>query len=79
MWAVLCTQVCRSEILHSLLYSDWSVRHYLEDIAATSATGIGRVRGLFNDVCRCLLEVLQVQTRRDLVQKMPSTQDSMRY
>lgn len=53
------TRVGRAEVLQALLVSNWATRHYLEDIRASSATSLGRVRALFNDVCRSLLDVLR--------------------
>lgn len=45
-------------MLHALLNSKWSSRHYLEDIAASSSAAIGRVRALFNGVCQSFVGVL---------------------
>jgi len=51
-------RIGRQEMLHALLNSNWSSRHYLEDIAASSSAAIGRVRALFNGVCNSLVHVL---------------------
>jgi hypothetical protein len=53
------TRVGRAEVLQALLVSNWSMRHYLEDIRASTAPALGRVRALFNDLERCLLDVLK--------------------
>jgi hypothetical protein len=53
------SHVGRAEVLQALLVSNWSMRHYLEDIRASSAPALGRVRALFNDLERCLLDVLK--------------------
>eukprot|EP00960_Hanusia_phi_P063027 765337-Hanusia_phi.AAC.2 len=55
----LKVRVVRAEILQALFNSNWSVRHYLSDISASSALKIGRVRALFNKVCRLLVDILK--------------------
>ncbi|EKX51084.1 hypothetical protein GUITHDRAFT_103005 [Guillardia theta CCMP2712] len=55
----LKVRVVRAEILQALFNSNWSVRHYLSDISAGSALKIGRVRALFNKVCRLLVDILK--------------------